>query len=202
MVALCATFLVSCEKDDDIGGNEGSVSKIVATNVYSHVEIATVKAWVGYRDYDYGDYDVIAQAPYKNNGFTLELPASLSANYLRPISSLIADEEDVHFFSISDKTVRGCFLDIIAYDSDDRRIGYHLTYVGTNDYVFCDVFWLYVNKDVVIKGKYEDYWDREIIDLNLKKGWNICYYWDDDFTDTDYFTSKKPSGLNFAWGVE
>ena len=198
VVALCATFLVSCEKDDDIGGNEGSVSKIVATNVNIPVETATIKAHSG----SYYDSDVIAQTPYnKNNGFTLELPASLSANYLRPISSIIVNEDIIQFFSISDKTVRWCWLgDIVAYDSDDRRIC-DLEYIGENDYIFCDGLWLYVNKDVVIKGTHEDHWGYvTTIDLNLKKGWNTCYRWEDDYSaKTDFFTSKKPSGLNFAW---
>jgi len=84
VLGLATAVIYSCGDDDDnsgggTGGGEGggtgggSVSSITATNVNGgSSQIATVKAIVG--------EEVIAQAQYRNNAFTLNLPATMAAN--------------------------------------------------------------------------------------------------------------------------
>lgn len=193
-LALGLTTVVfnSCDKDDDNDGdtNGGNASKITATNVINgSTNIKTVKALIywesGENDYD---KDAITQAPYLNNGFTLELPTTLGAKYLETI-----DADDLEGIAVSDKNFKSCFLDDLrGYNEDDDEIGYFYLEEenGDNDYY---TSWIYSDRDVTIKG--ED--DGEKYNVTLKKGWNVVY---DSYTDDSYsFTSQKPSGVNYTW---
>lgn len=190
-LGLTTAVFYSCNKDDDNDGgtNGGSVSRITATNVINgSTQIKTVKALAYWeREYDDGN-DAIAQAPFTNNGFTLELPATVGAKYLFLIS-----EEAPRGINISDENAKGLFLeDIRGYDGDDDEIGdfYLEEENGDNEYY---TSWFYSDRDVTIKG--ED--DGEKYNVTLKKGWNVVY---DSYTDHSYsLTSQKPSGVNYTW---
>lgn len=203
-LALGLTTVVfnSCDKDDDNDGdtNGGNALKITATNVINgSTNIKTVKALIylesGENDYD---EDAIAQAPYENNGFTLELPTTLGAKYLETI-----DAYDLEGIAVSDKNFKSYFFDDLSgYNEDDDEIGYfYLTEEnGDNDYY---TSWFYSDRDVTIKGEYKEIdeeYDEEYInnyDLTLKKGWNVVY---DSYTDDGFsLTSQKPSGVNYTW---
>ena len=188
-LALGLTIAVfnSCDEDDDKNGGSGSISKITATNVINgSTQIKTVKALVYWGDYD--NEDAIAQAPYTNNGFTLELPKTLSAKYLFLIS-----EDAPSGITISDKNVKIYVLeDISGYDKDDDEIGYFYLEEekGDNEYY---TSWIYSDRDVTIKG--QD--DGDKYNLQLKKGWNVVY---DSYTDNGFsLMSEKPSGVNYSW---
>lgn len=209
-LALGLTTVVfnSCDKDDDNDGdtNGGNASKITATNVINgSTNIKTVKALIYWEsgDEDYGS-DTIAQAPYLNNGFILELPTTLGAKYLETI-----DAYDLDGVAVSDTNFKSCYLDDIrGYNGDDDEIGYF--YLGEEyDDSEHHISWMYVDRDVTIKGEhkrifyYEE--ENENFDLTLKKGWNLVY---DSFTKSyengrDVFlntiTSNKPSGVNYTW---
>ena len=199
------------DNDDGSGNNNGgNTSKITATNVInSSTQIATVKAIVYWEnnDDDYGS-DVIAQTQYKNKGFTLELPSTLSAKYL-----FLVYEDAPQGISISNQEAKGRLLeDIEGYDKDENEIGYFYL-VEENDDSEHYTSWLYVDRDVTIKGEYKkinDYYDEEYLekyDLQLKKGWNVVYesYMEsyNNSTKRDVYTgsltSKKPSGVNYSW---
>jgi|LSQX01.2.fsa_nt_gb hypothetical protein len=190
-LGLTTAVFYSCNKDDDNDGgtNGGSVSRITATNVINgSTQIKTVKVLAYWeREYDDGN-DAIAQAPFTNNGFTLELPATVGAKYLFLIS-----EEAPRGINISDENAKGLFLeDIRGYDGDDDEIGdfYLEEENGDNEYY---TSWFYSDRDVTIKG--ED--DGEKYNVTLKKGWNVVY---DSYTDDSYsLTSQKPSGVNYTW---
>lgn len=193
-LALGLTTVVfnSCDKDDDNDGdtNGGNASKITATNVFNgSTNIKTVKALIYWEsgENDYGK-DAITQAPYLNNGFTLELPTTLEAKYLETF-----DADDLEGIAVSDKNFKSCFLeDLRGYNEDDDEIGYFYLEEenGDNDYY---TSWIYSDRDVTIKG--ED--DGEKYNVTLKKGWNVVY---DSYIDDSYsFTSQKPSGVNYTW---
>ena len=99
-MGLTTAVFYSCNKDDDNDGvtNGGSVSRITATNVINgSTQIKTVKVLAYWeREYDDGN-DAIAQAPFTNNGFTLELPATVGAKYL-----FLITEEAPRGINISD----------------------------------------------------------------------------------------------------
>ena len=208
-------MFTGCGKDGDseesdngeIGGN---ALKITATNVInSSPQIATVKVELWWETSNDNGSDVIVQAPYKNNGFTLELPATVQDKYL----DLLA-EGAPSSITISDKTVKyTSFEDIEAYDKDDGNIGgFYLTNVDDSAYVM----WFYVDKNVTVKGEYkeidEEYNEEYIgqFDMDLKKGWNAVYSKVAESRNnstgrdvqTNTITTQKPSGVNFSWYFE
>jgi len=209
-LGLTTAVFYSCSDDDDNGGgNSGNASKITATNVNnSSTQVTTVKAladwWESY--YDRGT-DVIAQAPYINNGFTLELPEPLPDKYLTLFYA-----SDMTELSISDKDVKVHFLHdgISGYDKDKNNIGnFYLEEENNDNYYY--IFWTYADRDVTIKGEYKyymgDYYEgTEKYDWKLKKGWNVVYgseagtrSYNDKYVYTATLTSQKPSGINYSW---
>lgn len=206
---LWGALIASCNKNND-GNGGGNATTIKATNVInSSIRITTVKVHVW--DDDIGDYgDVIAQAQYKNNGFTLELPATVPAKYL----DFIFDSPPKSI-TISDRNVKGCALldGIHGYDKGENEIGYFCL-IEENDNSYYETFWMYVDRDVTVKGEYKDtdYYEEVIekYDLKLKKGWNVVYvsaiesY--NNSTGTEVYTasvtSQKPSGVNYQWYYE
>ena len=221
-LGLTTAVFYSCEKDDD-GGN-GSIgenaSKITATNVINgSTQLTTIKAcayWYS-GDIESGDFesgeDVIAQAPYKNNGFTLELPATLSAKYLIPI--MAAGTQELVDTIVSDKNANVYDLGVLyGFDKEENEIGFlHLegTNNGGDEYYYTD--WMYADRDVTVKGEVKDIYYRddygmiEKYDWELKKGWNVVYSshidsYDDSTgrkVEIHTYTSQKPSGISYLW---
>ena len=192
-LALGLTTVVfnSCDKDDDNDGdtNGGNALKITATNVINGpTNIKTVKAIIywesGENDYD---EDAIAQAPYENNGFTLELPTTLGAKYLE------IDAYDLEGIVVSDKNFKSYYLDDLrAYNEDDDEIGYFYLEEENGDN-FYYTSWFYSDRDVTMEGEH----NGRKYNVTLKKGWNVVY---DSYTDDGFsLTSQKPSGVNYTW---
>ncbi len=209
-------------KQNETEEKPGNVSTITATNVInSSNQIATVKAEIYCEtENDYGHY-ALAQAQYKNNGFSLELPASVPTKYLEFI--LGDSEEDMTGVTISDKTVKCADTQYFtAYDKDDEEIG-SLLYMST-DFIDQDensngtvAMWIYVDKDVTINGEYkhvDEYYNEEDItkfnNITFKKGWNIYYtslkYAYNQTTDKHVYTTtismQKTSGVTLKWYFE
>ena len=196
----------SCDKDDDNDGGTNA-SKITATNVINgSTQIKTVKALVYWESGDEYGNDAIAQGPYQNNGFTLELPATLGAKYLETL-----DADDLEGITVSDRNFKSGFLDDLrGYNENDEEIG-HFYLEEENDDSEHYTSWIYVDRDVTIKGEnneIDEEYDEEYIDkydLTLKKGWNIVYGSDTESYEngrdvySSTFTSKKPSGVSYTW---
>jgi len=229
-VALIVATLsfVACNKDSDGGGKPGGGGggggdtnglTITATGVKnSSGAIKTVRAYAWWEtDVDDG-VDIIAEAPYQNNGFSLKLPATLANKYLWELGGL------EYIFNVSDKNAKMLFFDeIYGCDIDNDEIGdFWCTSDWSNgeDYAVHYTSWIYVDRNVTIKGELKDsyYDDYELIeyesiqklDLNLNKGWNVVYdsytgIYDDPlrkYTETYSLTTQKPSGVNYQWYFE
>ena len=203
-LGLTTAVFNSCERDDDNDG--GTNGKITATNVINgSTQIKTVKALAYWEsgENDYGS-DAIAQAPYQNNGFTLELPATLGAKYLET-----PDADDLEGITVSDKNFKSAFLDDLSgYNENDEEIGsFYLEEVNEDSEHYTS--WIYVDRDVTIKGENnevdEEYVEENKYDLTLKKGWNLVYvsytnsYKNGQHVYSSTMTSKKPSGVNYTW---
>ncbi|MDR1201949.1 MAG: hypothetical protein LBL58_10030 [Tannerellaceae bacterium] len=197
-LGLTITVFYSCENDDSSPKNENddNVSTIKATNVInSSNRITTVIVPIPYYS-DYSYYDVIAQAPYKNKGFELKLPTTLSSKYLYPIERDHWDGD----ITISDENAKIWYLEeFVALDEDENYIG-HL-YLGDEEYDIVE--WVYVDRNVTLKGVLENEYDYIKYDLEFKKGWNLAYW---KYTgifngngEAGTYTSKKPSGANYQW---
>src|SRR5574344_188804 len=179
MPLVFAGVFISCDKDDDSGVDNSNPSKITATNVISSSsKIALVEAELPWQTgtYDYG-WSVIADALYKDNAFTMQLPEILADKYLFPISDNIPSE-----ITISDKTAKTAELSSFkVLDNNDNEIG-EIIYASMDNENNGGVLvsWIYVDKDVTINGQYNeiDDDDEDIHIYNngtLKKGWNIAY---------------------------
>lgn len=210
-LGLTTAVFNSCDKDDDNDGGTNGVnaSKISATNVINgSTKIITVKALA---DWKSGDNvyrsDAITQAPYQNNGFTLELPATVGDKYLVTTN----DADYLKEISVSDKNSKFYFLyDLSGYNVDDDEIGY-FSLEAENDDIYHNTSWVYVDRDVTLKGEskeIDEEYDEESIekyDLTLKKGWNIVYESDTESfknginVDSYTISSNKPSGVNYTW---
>lgn len=204
--ALSSAF-ISCDDNDSDGGSSSSAYKITATNVANSSEqIKTVKG-TSYSETEESE-DVIAEAPYSNNGFTLTLPATLDAEYL----STINVEEMGSSFVISNPNAKvGSLDDIAAFDEANENIG-SLFYGYENEATYSAGMagWLYADSDVNIAGtesETEDGFTSEaVMDMKLKKGWNIFYATNKiDIVNMKYtmkFSTTKPSGMTFTWNFE
>ena len=62
---------------------------------------------------------------------------------------------------------------------------------------FNNTLWVYVDKDVNVKGEVIDGDYTLKVDMKLKKGWNVAYHNDGPLTimyaDTHTYTTQKPS---------
>ena len=187
--ALCATtFFTSC-------GNQNDTFEINATNVIGNTDrIATVRA----KDHN---GVLLGEAQFRNNGFTLFLTGSLSNSVLTSVSEAFPNK------TISRRNARGTSIGyFIAFDNEGNEIGLVILsgdrHQGFGDYLY-SVSWLYVNRNVSIKGgsKQGDFYIET--DYNLKTGWNIIYE-DGSFNEPTgtrifKFTTQKPSGMDFEW---
>ena len=201
-LGLTSAVFYSCDKDDDKGGN---TLKITATGVVNGSDqITTVKAIIYLEDSD--GVDVMAQAAYKNNGFTLELPATIDVKYLNSIG----DFGDIQTITISNKDAKVLFWeDIYGYDKDGNEIGYFYLLEGNENSGYY-TSWMYADRNLTITGEIKDVDEYstyiEKYDLQLKKGWNVVY---DSYVesvdgsgkevDTYSYTTKKPAGVNYSW---
>ena len=177
LLAVLAVTFAGCNKDDDKGDGSSVVSgnKITVTvaGVGDKVDNVRVELYYEYYDseYDYEsyDYEVIAEAEFKNNTFTVELPATLDSKFLHSITEDY-EGEGVNISNpdakISDE------LDFEAYKGSNY-VGYfyYENYEGDNQ---TDVWIVYADRDVSITGtysyEYSSYTQR--YNVNLKKGWN------------------------------
>ncbi|MCL2074677.1 MAG: hypothetical protein FWH18_12195 [Marinilabiliaceae bacterium] len=156
------------------------------------------------------DYYEAAKTKYSNGGFTIELPSSITGNYLWNILELF-DYEYYDNFTISDRSVSCGVIYFLGVDDYGYFLGefYQLkeTYSSNSESIVYG-YYLYVNKDVTIKGSYSetDYGTNyeEIINLSLKKGWNAVfisleYSYNNMGNDTETFsfTTTNPGGLKW-----
>ena len=223
VVALCTTTIfTSCRNgDDDENGNGGNAATITATNVAGTITgIATVKAVVPGWDSDWGSDDIegggssepsetIAQAPFQNRGFTLQLPTPPS----RLLHLLYGGDGIPTGITVSDNAVRIAAVGFVAYNSAGYDIGefYFADWSWDGDErpnVSNDAFWIYADRNVTMTGARGD--DEWIVNynLNLRRGWNIAYVRHTRTTagnveiHTVTYTSQRPSGANLSWRVD
>ena len=165
---------------------------IVAENVEGDTdEIVTVRAMIS--DWNWENYFTAGEAPFQNNGFTLQLN-DVPESHL-PFS---VDE----FFPsnlVSDRNAKMAALGgdlglLVAFDSNGDAIG---GFYLIDEYEEYQTFWIYVDRDVTIRGTY-DYFS---IDLDLRRGWTIVYEYryEYDYNTKWHLTTQKPVGANLHW---
>ncbi|MDR2843609.1 MAG: hypothetical protein LBV57_03060, partial [Candidatus Symbiothrix sp.] len=213
MMAMAVAVMVSgCDKleedgtdDGTKGGDTSTPFVITATVSTGGVAVDTVKAFIWQYDEatDTESSFEVASGVYKNGGFTLNLPATLPAQYLQQLW----DGDVPAGINISASNVKGAGVgDIEAYKGLDE-VGDFWFGIDSPDIEIIAEF-LYVDKDVTIIGSHtgKDDWDREwtiteTYNVSLKKGWNKVYvkYIESETnkTVTTEVTNTEPSGLQW-----
>ena len=162
---------------DREGGSEDFV--INATDVQGNDNnVTTVKAYIFLENHE------VASVPYQNHGFKLTLPGTFPAEYLMNITSFYGTSSDISDISANIGHAR-----IQGYGSNGQngKDLYMLDYRNKHDYI--SVFYVYVDRDVTVKGNYYD--------CSFKKGYNIVY---DVFDGQKILeTTTKPANANFKW---
>jgi hypothetical protein len=202
---ICAAFLITgCNKDDNSSGSTviSAINATVENGNEFNSKIDDVKALID-ADIEYssetGHYDwighEIASEDYTKGGFSLDLPKTVDSKYLtRFFPDGIPDG-----ISISDTTVRGNAIEIIAYKSG-LEVGY-FEYISYDSTTYTYAAYIYVNKNVKISGSYSDTDIYEKYDVSLKKGWNIVYdkETESDNHYSDIVSSKAPSEMKWIY---
>jgi hypothetical protein len=145
----------------------------------------------------FGSYEVVS-GNYTNGGFTLNLPETVDAQYLHPMS----DEEylaplEGPGMRISDANAQIAILQIDGYKSN-VRVG-NLMYIREPELSSeTEGEFVYSDRDVTLTGSFTNRGGYEIIMIvSLKRGWNIRYYVQTP-TETTYSTSD-PGGLKWVF---
>lgn len=181
------------------GGGEDDEYIITATGIIENVsaeDVVKAAAMINPLDMS-GDEQgtVIASVDYANNTFTLKLGT--------PDAKLLNDEfaNAPEGITVSDPTAKSAQIRIVGLDADDEVVDWFLYMSDDGEYYGQ---YMYVDKDVNIVGEYDDDGYLMQYDLQLKKGWNMLYYWEgyDENTDTlvDGYTTARPAGAaNLKW---
>jgi hypothetical protein len=182
---ILMTAVVACKKDPKEGG--GGTFVINATNVIevdANDDIDSVKAIVYIGDYQVG------AAKFQNNGFIINLCATVPDEYLRTMDPDIFD-------LMSDKNAKISFLiGIMAYNSAGIEIGEFLLR-DRSDNRYCEAGYIYADRNFTIKYTNTYLGHTYTFDCNFKRGWNIIYEYDSD--NEEGTATQKPSGVNLEW---
>ena len=122
-------------------------------------QIATVNAISFSDDLDFNgsEGDVIATADFINGSFTMELPATVSDEFLKKFNN--------KYGKISNQNAKlACVTFFKAYDKEGVHVGY-LEYISNKKYWYPAYFW-YTDSDITLTYR---------SDFSLKRGWNIQY---------------------------
>ena len=176
---IISILFVGCNKDDDDIGNNASI--IEAKNVEGvSSEVVTVEVGLAYYD------GLIATGDFKNGGFKVKLPKTLSDEYLESV------EEEYISGTASDKNAKITDLYTFEIWGLDAKGNYVGGFELIDDECF-RVTYVYADRKVTLKGKGKD---GEDLDCSFKKGWNIIYI---NGCSNGGITTTKPSGVTFKW---
>jgi hypothetical protein len=184
---------------DPGGDNLGSTFTIKATvengsNYNDKIDIVQV---IGT-----GSEAIIASATYSNGGFTLNLPATVDAKYLRTRFS-----DYPSGIKVSDTNTKTFdFVDVSAY-KNGKSVGYFEYYAAVSDDSEVATVFIYVDRNVNINGSItnKDEYDETITydNVSLKKGLNKMYVKETDSEKnkiyTQVVTMTEPSGLKWTY---
>ena len=193
-MSLAVVNFTSCNNDEpDRPSETGFIIK--GENVIgntSGVASAKIVWWDFDEQTNEQTFDVIAEAPFVNNGFTLRVPTSLTDDFLLSVNLLLSREATVSDRNAMIAIVYG----INAFNSSRSHIGDFLLMNIDNDDKSYATVWFYTDRDISIEGKNNA--DVEF-NLSLKKGWNISYFARNNVDETVLWTTQRPAGVELKW---
>lgn len=204
---MVAALASSCKKDDEENSGGGTVATYTVTaqveNGSSYnTQIDSVKMLIYKYEGETGDIELvstIASAAYRNGGFTLKLPATVSNAYLSELGavSLGAELDGITISNPSVKTTSGTA--IMAYKSGEQVGNFIYSsatlLVGQGQY-------MYANGDVSLTGSVtsSDMYGMTVkYNVQLKKGWNMVYAKLNISSMEIEMTAQEPSGLKWRY---
>ena len=201
-MAIALTFF-ACEKGkdkDSSGGSDtnGSALTINATDIQNSIADITLAAAV--LPLPENNVYVLGQTEYKNNSFTLSLPASVEDQYLVTNRLFLITGFPDECFSKPKNKMNDMFL--VAVDRNKQRIGLfvQVAIADGKEITECYVY-SKENCDVKAEGKLDN--GIEIsINCSFKKGWNTAYGEEDKNNKKVTWTTPKPTGLTWKWVFE
>jgi hypothetical protein len=181
---------------DNSGGIDNTITAKVEAGSSLNGKIDTVEVVLGYKK-DNGNYGyyAVANAPYSNGGFTLQLPEDVSDTYLEALNDMPDG------LNVSNPNVKIGWTLIRAYEKG-ANVGRRF-YLGTG---ITATDWrsqlIYSNGDVSMTGSFTDEGDISKYNVHLKKGWNIMYEKSTDKGNDAYefeITTTAPSGAKWYY---
>jgi hypothetical protein len=195
VVALC-----SCSKDDDENDNaqipyNTFIDVENGASYNEKIDVAKAEIYLGSSN----NYVTLASATYENGGFTLDLPESVSAQYLEGIGFAGSVPQGL---TVSNLNVKTGWVDLDAYKSDTKT-GYF--YHGTGDW---EGGFVYFDSDCNMTGSYTNtytyseitYTDKETYNVHGKRGWNMVYLKSTNKGNYTYeyeYTTAAPAGAKW-----
>jgi len=182
------------EQTPDIHPAE-TITEIRAERVLggSTTDVETIKLY-GWSDFE-RNFDVIAQAPFINGGFTLKLPETLADEYL-----FLLSQDAPETVTISDRNAMVYSEFLEAYNKNGKFVGY-IGFIGIdyNRPTYYEAVWFYADGDFYFTGKHE----QMTFNVSLKKGWNVIYFVFDFVDETELLTSTPPpADIRMRWHFE
>jgi len=115
-----------------------------------------------------------------------------------PAETLFLLTDEYSGLTISDKSAKAGYVSFIFNDGSEYMLDYDY-YNVSNDYEF-RVWYLYVDRDVSVKGTYNDAGSIQYYEWNFKKGFNAVY--EAGIDDSLNSTTAKPADANLLkWNI-
>ena len=227
---LAVCVLTGCKKDDNHYSSINSITADVENGAIWEEYVDFVYAFIGKNVGNRMQLEIVAEEPYDKGSFKINLHSNIDNSYLQPLQ----DGENTNFpewIKISDKTAMATTtLFLLGANSEDFTGRFYQEKEfeeGDNfkhSYSYSTTDYLYVNKDVSLKGslsqdsafnvgilKYKVQF-KEVADISLKKGWNIIYSTTkvdlkkrgNDVTGTISYkeSTQKVDGLKWYYNLE
>ena len=161
-------ILAGCEKENAVELESKTIDKIIASieggnELGEYYQIATVDAIATIYLNGQIETNVIATANFINGGFTMELPETVSDEFL---SKQIA----YNHIKVRDPNANTKMTYVVyffAYNTDGEYVGF-FEYINDSEVWITTAFW-YADDDVVLT------YGAGLVSCSLKKGWNLVY---------------------------
>jgi len=189
-------FVSSCGDDEDKDDKDGSFTSIDVTLQGVSPDVKEVRLIVFS-----GNTQVLKTAAFSNEKFRIDLPETVSDNYLYKFDSRFSPGVVVS----NPDALMSSEIGLVCYDGSGEnanRIGW---FVFRNEAETAVLSLTYAKSDFTIKGEHSeqdgDRTNNFKFDLSLKKGWNKIYLVNTLSTRTESYSMVEPAGLSWYFDL-
>ncbi|MDR3235340.1 MAG: hypothetical protein LBT48_01240 [Prevotellaceae bacterium] len=196
LIASAFTFS-SCAKDDDTGESSGGFYERTIT-VKNDIQSPVTS---GDAELIYDSNFTVANGQYNNGSVKLQFIKEVPENYLKNVTEY---DSEVNKSYLKFSNTNAKILEVSSYIyivKGGDRIGYIQS--DDNDYEYVDYSHIFASEDVSITftgGENGANGTGVTVDIRLKKGWNIVYYYENEAKGVDWVESiVPPTGLYWEY---